>query len=250
MFQDCLYEYSDTEKRERVTDVCIIQHRGQYPDKQDEPDECIQLSPPRVHKRTADPRNLGPIKREDGHSQPRVHAEQLVDDDVVRGCPAYERKYRERLEKITCSENRQLSGLRTGEKERTRQKEEEKTSHEHDNEMLIPRHRTHTPSHQHTNATTSLLCAGGTALRHLFIIFAMQRLQQRTQHQILRPHHTSRPNQKFSTQPRESKPRQLRRKQEQELEPVVHAKPIVHLRGHNRVNRIWNPCGDIGHHAH
>jgi hypothetical protein len=118
----------------------------------------LQLSPPGYHKRTTNPRDLGPIKREEGHSQPRVHAEQLVDDDVVRGCPAYERKDRERLEKIACSVNRQLSGLRTRKKkEHTRQKEEEKTPNEHDNEMPIPRHRPLTPSPQHTNTTTTLL---------------------------------------------------------------------------------------------
>ena len=50
-----------------VTYVGVIQGRGQYPDKQDKPNECLQLSPPRYRKRTNNPRDLGPIERDEGH---------------------------------------------------------------------------------------------------------------------------------------------------------------------------------------
>ena len=104
--QDCWCVSKAVQKRERVAYVGIIQCRGQYPEKQDKPDEHLRYGPPGYHKRTSKPGDLGPIKREEGHSQPRPHAKQLVDYDVVRGCPAYERKDRKRLEKIACSVSR------------------------------------------------------------------------------------------------------------------------------------------------
>ena len=95
MSQDCFVrdcEYSGTGKGVSMTYVGIIQRWGQNPNKQNKPDERMHLSPPGYQKRTAHPRDLCPIKREEGHSQPRMHAEQLVDDDIVWGCPAYEGK--------------------------------------------------------------------------------------------------------------------------------------------------------------
>ena len=88
--------------RGRSTYVRIIQHWSQYPEEHDESNEYLQLSPPGYHKQTTCPRDLHPIKRDEGHAQPRVHAEELVDNDIVRGHPAYKGKDGECFEKMAC----------------------------------------------------------------------------------------------------------------------------------------------------
>ena len=53
-----------------------------------EADGNVGLSPPRSSKRGTNVRNLGPVEREETHSEAVVDAEKLVDGVVVRRDPA------------------------------------------------------------------------------------------------------------------------------------------------------------------
>ena len=72
----------------------------EYPVEQDEAKNDVNFGPPRRHKRTADPRDLGPIKRQNAHPQAATDTEELIDGHVLGSDPADPTEHAERREKV------------------------------------------------------------------------------------------------------------------------------------------------------
>jgi len=58
----------------------------------------------RTHQWTPNPADLGPVERQNTHTQPGTDSEYLIEWDVIWSSPANEREHRERLEQESCKE--------------------------------------------------------------------------------------------------------------------------------------------------
>ena len=87
----------------RGTYVGVVQYGAEDPVYDKEAGEDLDLRPPGHHQRAADPRDLGPVERQDAHPQPARDTEQLVDHDILRLDPADIRERRQRREQVACT---------------------------------------------------------------------------------------------------------------------------------------------------
>ena len=82
------------------TYVRVVQDGAQDPVHHEEAREDLHFRPPGYHQRAADPRDLGPVERQDAHPEAARDTEELVDHDIVGDDPTDPVEVRHRLKDV------------------------------------------------------------------------------------------------------------------------------------------------------
>ena len=215
----------------RVTQtyVGIIKDGNHNPVEDDKSRENVNFSPPWSHKGASNPCDLRPVKRNDTHTQTSRYPEELIDRDIRRGDPTNPREYRE------CGEQESWMGhirkrvreFRNIADELTRDEEEKEGSSEKVHEKPVP------------SNTAAFL-----------ILFGVESVQQCAGNQVLRPHHTSRPNKESSAETGQPEPSQLRSQHKRDFKTEAKRDAIVDIENDDGVQSVGRGNGDVGHDVH
>ena len=138
----------------RVPRVRVVHHRREHPEEEHEPDRDVRRGPPRRREGRADVRDLRPVEGDERHPEAGVVPEQLVDHDVVRRDPAHPVEVAERLEDVA-GEEEPDEGAEEGVEEEP-------------------------------------LARDASAVPDPSVLLRVQRVEERTGHQICRPDHGGR----------------------------------------------------------